>query len=69
MTKLVQLLVRVPETVRDDDLKALKAEVDPLVPSYLKKPSQDDLVGVLIQTARAQAVAKALQSYYELKNS
>lgn len=68
MEKIVGLNVRVPESVRDEDLKALKAEVDPLVPAHLKKPSQDDLVGILIRTARAKAVANAVQAYYVFKN-
>ncbi len=69
MSEIVGLQARVPRSVRDTDLKALKAQVDPLVPAYLKKPSQDDLVGILIRTARAKAVARAVQAYYDLKNA
>jgi hypothetical protein len=69
MAKIVRLLARVPEEVRDTELKALKAEVDAIVPGYLKKPSQDDLVGILIHTAKAAAVAKAVERYYTMKNS
>jgi hypothetical protein len=65
--EIVGLQARVPRTVRDDDLKALRAAVDELVPPHLKKPSQDDLVGILIRTARAKAVARAVKSYYDLK--
>jgi hypothetical protein len=68
MTRIVQLAVRVPEEVRDQELKALKAAVDPLVPAYLKKPSQDDLVGILICNARAAAVAQSVERYYTMKN-
>jgi hypothetical protein len=69
MPELVGLNVRIPRSVRDEDLKALKVAVDPLIPAYLKKPSQDDLVGILIRQARAAAVAKGVRGYYDLKNS
>ena len=67
MAKLVGLNVEVPQPIRDSDLKALKAQVAPLVSPHLKKPSQDDLVGILIWQANAKAVAKAVERYYKLK--
>jgi hypothetical protein len=69
MAKLVGLNVEIPESIRDKDLKALKASVAPLVPKHLKKPSQDDLVGILIQQANALKVAKAVERYYKFKHS
>jgi hypothetical protein len=67
--QLVRLSVRIPESVRDTDLKTLKQQVDPLVPAYLKKPSQDDLVAILIRRANAAALAKAVEAYYKFKNT
>lgn len=69
MANIVRLNVRIPDTVRDGDLKALKSSVDALVPAHLKKPSQDDLVGILIQQAQAATVAQGVQAYYTVKNS
>jgi hypothetical protein len=69
MAKLVGLNVEVPESIRDKDLKALKAKVVTLVPPHLKKPSQDDLVGILIQQANAAKVAKDVERYYTFKNT
>jgi hypothetical protein len=69
MAKIVQLNVRVPEKVRDEELKTLKAQVQPLVPPGVKKPSEDDIVGILIHNAKAVVVAKAAHQYFVLKDS
>lgn len=69
MAKIVQLNVRVPQQVRDSQLKSLKAQVRPLVPPGVKKPSEDDIVGILIHNAKAAAIAKAAQRYFVLKDS
>jgi hypothetical protein len=62
------IFARVPPSVHEE-LKDLVRDVGALLPAWMKKPGEGDLVGALIHRATAQDLVERVRPYYELKES
>lgn len=70
MPKSAGIFGRVPPRLREE-LQRLIQELDAELPASIRRPTQGDMVGVLIVAAREarDRLPSALDTYYEIKRA